>query len=253
VGVVFKWILIPALIVMVSNDVATAKTFAEDQQRFPRVREARVETQAIRDSLTEKIGIANPPQRIFIRAFKSEQILELWADSSGKYKLLASWPFTAYCGTLGPKRRQGDLQIPEGVYHVDRFNPASNFHLSLGTNYPNKSDRIRKSGNDAGGDIFIHGNRVTIGCIPLGDEVIKILYVFAVDAKSSGQANIPVHIFPCRMDNEANQKMLVRGGKSNADAKRLWKELRPIYDHFEQHRKLPTVKINSSGVYYIPK
>jgi murein L,D-transpeptidase YafK len=73
---------------------------------------------------------------------------------------------------LGPKRRKGDGQVPEGLYVIDTFNPNSIFYLSLGINCPNASDRVLGKG-ELGGDIFIHGNRVTIGCIPIRDYPIK--------------------------------------------------------------------------------
>ena len=76
------------------------------------------------------------------------------------------YPLAATSGQLGPKRHTGDCQVPEGFYEIYRFNPQSNFHLSLGLNYPNTADRAL--GEPApGSDIFIHGGAVTMGYLPV--------------------------------------------------------------------------------------
>ena len=108
----------------------------------------------------ESKGIEYPSNNIFIRIFKSEALLEIWSfDSSlNKYKIINTYDICALSGKLGPKRKRGDLQIPEGFYYISHFNPVSNFYLSLKVNYPNKSDRILGYRQDLGGDIFIHGD-----------------------------------------------------------------------------------------------
>jgi len=142
--------------------------------------------------------------------------------------------------------------VPEGFYIVDRFNPASNFHLSLGINYPNHSDRILKDRPDAGGDIFIHGNCVTIGCVPITDEMIKELYVMAVEARDNGQARIPVHIFPCRMDAEGMARLQEEFNESPRLI-RFWENIKMGYDLFESSRKLPEIRIGGQGKYHVSK
>lgn len=73
----------------------------------------------------------------------------------------------------GDKVKQGDGKTPEGVFKVDRRNPQSAFHLSLGLNYPRPQDRKRAAaqGVDPGGDIMIHGqpNQVAEGFRVKGD------------------------------------------------------------------------------------
>jgi len=90
----------------------------------------------------------------------------------------------------GDKARQGDGKTPEGVFRINRRNPDSAFHLSLGIDYPQADDiaRARAGGYDPGGDIFIHGqpNRLsgvvtipydwTAGCIAVSDAVIEELW-----------------------------------------------------------------------------
>ncbi len=141
---------------------------------------------------------------LYIRAFKNEKILEVWIKekNADQFTLLHTYEFCTSSGSLGPKRRQGDLQIPEGVYHINHFNPESNFYLSLGLNYPNASDKILSDKQHPGSAIYIHGNCVTIGCIPLTDDKIKEVYIMAVEARNGGQEKIPVHIFPTRLTEQ---------------------------------------------------
>ncbi len=232
-----------------------AESFKTQQSKYPRVRAAREEKADLIDSLFKAANIDYPPGQIFMRAFKRERQLELWVKDSTmeNFQLLRIYDFTAYSGDLGPKRYQGDMQIPEGFYYIDRFNPASKFHMSLGINYPNKSDRIRKTKDDPGGDIFIHGNRVTIGCIPLGDDRIKELYIIAVDTKSNGQDKIPVHIFPFRLDEPVNKKVYIDYAAKNLRLLGFWEELRPAYDYFQENRKLSGISIDKNGRYEIEK
>jgi len=205
----------------------------------PRIREA-----------FQKVGVAYPPGEIFLRAFKLEQQVELWAGPKGQsLTLVKRYPICALSGGVGPKRRQGDLQVPEGVYRIARFNPWSNFHLSLGLDYPNAADRIAgaKAGTrDLGGDIFIHGDCVTIGCMPLGDDAIDELYLIALDARSGGQGSIPVHVFPHHLDED----WLTQAGRQVPELLPFWNQLRPIYDAFEQTHRPPRVSIDPrTGAY----
>ena len=115
-----------------------------------------------------------------IAAFKREQRLELWSMG----RLLKSYPFTRFSGKLGPKLREGDKQIPEGVYAAKSLNPNSRFHLSIEVGYPNalEKEAAAKEGRDhLGGEIFIHGGKASVGCIPIGNEAIE--EVFFIVAK----------------------------------------------------------------------
>ena len=151
-------------------------------------------------------------------------------------------------GNLGPKRREGDFQIPEGFYYIDRFNPRSNFYLSLGINYPNRSDQILGKRDEPGSDIFIHGGCVTVGCIPITDEYIKEVYWVAVQAKSNGHAKIPVHIFPTKLDARAIAQL--KSVFPNDDTRiNFWQNLQIGYNWFERSRRLPTISVNQQGMY----
>ena len=129
---------------------------------------------------------------VYFRAFKSEKILELYVlDTTNKYILFQTYPICAASGVLGAKRREGDTQVPEGVYHINRFNPKSDFHLSLGLDYPNASDLRFCDAAKPGGDIFIHGGCASIGCLAMTDDAIKEIYLLAQAAKEKGQSKIP--------------------------------------------------------------
>lgn len=185
--------------------------------------------------------------QLFIRAFKKEMELEIWIKEKDheSFSLLHMYEFCSSSGTLGPKRREGDVQIPEGVYHINHFNPQSNFYLSLGLNYPNASDKILSDKKHPGGSIYIHGNCVTIGCIPITDDKIKELYVLAVEARNNGQEKIPVHIFPARLTDEN----LITLKNTSPDSYTFWENLKGIYAAFEQTKKLKPIRVNDRGEY----
>jgi hypothetical protein len=136
-------------------------------------------------------------ESVALVAVKDARTLELWARKPGSgWAKLRTYPFTAYSGVLGPKLREGDGQIPEGVYGVEYLNPNSSYHLSMKVDYPNAFDRARgkEDGRERlGGDIFIHGKAVTVGCIPIGDPAIEELFYFVATA---GPEKVRVVIMP---------------------------------------------------------
>jgi murein L,D-transpeptidase YafK len=222
---------------------ACAGPFADGQKRAPRVAQAFADHGAAVKKQFLDAGAAWPPKGIFIRAFKADDVVELWAAPRKKgdpYRKVRDFPVCARSGVLGPKRQSGDFQVPEGFYFIDRFNPRSRFHLSLGINYPHVGDRARTpKGKSPGGDIFIHGDCVTIGCLPLKDGPMSALYVAAVSARDAGQRRIPVHIFPCRLDSPACWQKLHAEG----DAVRMayWKALLPGFEAFGKRQIPPRV------------
>lgn len=188
------------------------------------------------------MGITESNLRVYLRGFKEEQKLEAWVSNGGPYSLLRTYDFCNFSGELGPKRKQGDGQIPEGLYTLDYYNPSSSYFLSLRVSYPNQSDQKRKATATAGGDIFIHGGCATIGCIPITDDKIKELYTLAVLGRDASGAHVPIHLFPCKMTT-ANMN------RHSGTHKAFWNELTPFYTSFEQNHLLPKSKILASGVY----
>ena len=244
--------LVIAFMIASSINRASSQSFKARQAKHSRVRDAIAEKEPSIRAYFKQKGFAYPPGKIFIRIFKRERTLELWASRAGqdRFEMLKAYNFCATSGGLGPKRRQGDEQIPEGFYYVDRFNPASNFHLSLGINYPNESDRILGVKGRLGGDIFIHGGCATIGCVPITDDRIKELYLIAIEARSAGQRQIPVHIFPARL-NQSGMKLLESRYPDNAGINNFWTNLKQGYDFFEKHRRLPAITVDRQGRYVI--
>ncbi len=127
----------------------------------------------------ERAGVAYPPRRLAVLAFKEERVLELWAAGEGAWAHVKTYPILAASGRVGPKLREGDRQVPEGIYRVDALNPNSSYHLSMRIDYPNTLDleKAREEGRtDPGSDIFIHGKTLSIGCLAMGDEAIEELF-----------------------------------------------------------------------------
>jgi murein L,D-transpeptidase YafK len=224
--------------------------FKEKQLQKTRVKSAYQEKEDVVKSYFTSKKLNYDGFNLFIRAFKKEETLELWVREKGgvNFKLLQTYPFCSSSGSLGPKRKEGDLQIPEGVYYINHFNPESNFHLSLGVSYPNASDKIFSDSKRPGGAIYIHGNYVTIGCIPITDDKIKEVYILAVEAKNNGQANIPIHIFPSRLDENGIRMLHQEFGDTHVS---FWNNLRQVYQDFENKKELRKITVSAQGTYVI--
>ncbi|WP_052496224.1 L,D-transpeptidase family protein [Pedobacter lusitanus] len=215
------------------NSLSGEDDFKNQQLNFESVKTAYAEKwPGLRDELFRKDFEDNFD--LFIAAYKSEGKLEIWLRDSSqpRYALFKTYDFSAHSGVLGPKTKKDDLQTPEGVYYIDRFNPLSRFYLSLGINYPNAVDLLRSGHHDPGSDIYIHGNCLTVGCIPLTDDKIKEVYILAIEARNNRQTQIPVHIFPFRMTQENMNRNLVDFPQHKA----FWKTLQLTYNYFEKFR-----------------
>lgn len=144
----------------------------------------------------EQVGVAYPPQNIALFAMKDEMALELWAQEKGKWTYVKRYDIEKISGRHGPKLREGDKQVPEGIYRVSLLNPNSRFHLSMKLDYPNAFDRkyAYLEGRTAlGGNIFIHGKEASTGCLAMGDYNIEELFLLA---NRTGIDNIEVVISP---------------------------------------------------------
>lgn len=224
-------------------------SFKESQLQNSRVKIAYEQKEMVVQNYFRSKNLDYTGFQAFIRAFKNEKLLEVWIKEkdANTFSLLHTYEFCTSSGSLGPKRKEGDLQIPEGVYHINNFNPQSKFYLSLGLNYPNASDKILSDKQHPGSAIYIHGNCVTIGCIPLTDDKIKELYIIAVEARRNGQEKIPVHIFPARLTDEGISSLKAHHATSGHIE--FWENLKNVYDDFEQTKKLKSVKVNKEGMY----
>ncbi len=125
--------------------------------------------------------VTYPPQDVALLAFKKEKKLELWArDAKTRWRHIHNYPLTAVSGRLGPKLKERDGQIPEGIYHLVSFNPFSAMHLSMMIDYPNNFDRLQASKDgrtNLGNNIFLHGKSISVGCLAIGDHAIDQLFV----------------------------------------------------------------------------
>ena len=227
----------------------SAGDFKSGQLKHTRVKEAYEQKEQSLRLLYKEKGVDFLASPAFLRVFKQEKELELWVkNKQGNYTLIKTYTICSTSGIPGPKRKRGDGQIPEGFYHIDHFNPYSNFHLSLRLNYPNASDRIISKAPDLGGDIYIHGNCVSIGCMAMTDDKIKELYIASVEARNSGQNTIPVHIFPFRMTTE-NISHFSEAYQNYPTIPGFWQNLKTGYDYFEKVHKLPLITVEPDGRY----
>ncbi len=129
-------------------------------------------------------GLDYPPSELALLGFKRERRLEVWGRADGPWVRIDALPILAASGLAGPKLRWGDRQVPEGLYRLVAFNPNSRYYLSLMIDYPNADDlaaAAAESRGDLGGDIFIHGGAVSIGCLAIGDRAIENLFVLVAD------------------------------------------------------------------------
>lgn len=222
-----------------------------------RVADARRRRGAAVRTQVEEAGVAWPPRELFLRAFKHDEAgsrgrVEVWAGDGRKPLVrVMVHPLCALSGVLGPKRREGDLQIPEGFYGISGLNPRSSYHLSLRVDYPNASDRHRGRHLDAtaplGGDIMVHGSCVTIGCLPIEDGPIEEVYLLVSEVFPTRP--VPIHIFPRPLDDDgvsALAKLTV-----GDDVRSLWAELTIGYGAFEATRRVPRVSVDAAGRYVV--
>jgi murein L,D-transpeptidase YafK len=130
----------------------------------------------------------NGPQVTYVIANKGDRRMFLMH----KDKVLKTYDFKLGFAPVGHKRFEGDGKTPEGLYLIDRRNPNSKFHLSLGISYPNQTDRAMAASMNKkpGGDIFIHGQKRpgeknrhdwTWGCLSVSNKDIEEIYAMVGD------------------------------------------------------------------------
>lgn len=228
-------------------------SFIDYQRSFPRPSEALLRKADTLQKQFEAKNLKWPAKYIYIRSFKYDSQLEVWVknDAKEQFQLFKTYRVCALAGTLGPKRMEGDYQVPEGFYYINEFNPKSTYYLSLGINYPNASDKILSDSLKPGSAIYIHGSCVTVGCIPIRDEQIDELYILSAYAKDQGQDFIPVHIFPIRFNVEKSVKYLEKLTKDELSLRKFASRLEDAFDYFDKYRQVPVVLIDDNGEYII--
>lgn len=146
----------------------------------------------------KKNHIAYPPKQVTLLTFKKERKIELWARNKPDedWQYIKAYDLTAFSGKAGPKLKYHDGQIPEGSYDIVMLNPFSSWQLSMLINYPNNFDKQHAEidgRDDLGGDIYIHGNKLSVGCLAIGDKPIDELFVLVAQV---GPKNAHVIIAP---------------------------------------------------------
>ncbi len=241
-------LLIFLLPLLFLNSAVTTNTYRAEQMTYTRVRQAYADKEKIIDKTLREHAISRNTLRIYLRAFKTEKKIELWAKNTADtaFILVKEFSICEVSGTLGPKRRYRDLQVPEGFYHLSGMNPFSKYYLSMEINYPNASDSIKGVHGHLGNQIFIHGSCLTSGCIPITDDKIKELYVYCVEAYNSGQEEIGITIFPAHL-NDAKYPGLISRYSKDKDKIGLWSDLKKGYDLFSVAKTPPHVKFLPDG------
>jgi murein L,D-transpeptidase YafK len=145
----------------------------------------------------DRASVAYPPSTVTLLVLKASRSLTVHAGTSlDDIKPIKTCPVLGQSGKLGPKLREGDCQVPEGIYRIEGLNPNSKFYVSLRLNYPNDFD-LRMATADGrtepGSDIYIHGGTDSVGCLAMGDPVIEELFTLTVDV---GLENVRVIIAP---------------------------------------------------------
>lgn len=235
-------------IIIKKDTVPPDSTFKRVQLKNPNPQIAYSEKEATVRKLIEDKAIDYASVEVFFRIIKLEQILEVWAKDrtkTDKYKLIKTYNL---CVTKNPDTLRGiDLLVPESFYYIKYFHPANPYFLRMEVNFPNKSDKRR---GRSGGDIAIHGGCFSTYCTPFTDEDIKELYVFAVEAKSKGQAEVPVHNFPFRM-TDANMEKYKKDPRYINKPKRTvnWDNMKYGFDYFETNKNLFSFDVDEKGKY----
>lgn len=231
----------------------SSTAFIDYQRSFPRASESLKRKE---DTLRKQFAAKNltwPANYIYVRSFKYDSQLEVWVKNevNEQFKLFKTYKVCALAGTLGPKRMEGDYQVPEGFYYINEFNPNSTYYLSLGINYPNESDKVLSDLYRPGSSIYIHGSCVTVGCIPITDQQIDELYILAAYAKNQGQDYIPVHIFPVRFNVPKSVNYLSNMTKDDPSLRKFASRLEDAFDYFEKYKQLPVILIKDDGEYIV--
>jgi murein L,D-transpeptidase YafK len=169
----------------------------------------------------------DPRAPILIRAYKKESELEVWKQTrAGRYVHLKTFPICRWSGQLGPKRKTGDRQTPEGFYTIPaaKMNPNSSYHLSFDLGYPNEYDRAH---GGSGSFLMTHGSCSSMGCYAMTDAQISEIYALARDALAAGQRAFQFQAYPFRM-NAANM------AKARTEEHiEFWRQLKEGADRFE--------------------
>jgi murein L,D-transpeptidase YafK len=174
---------------------------------------------------------------IVIRSYKKEAEMEIWKrGSDGKFALLKTYPICRWSGQLGPKKKEGDRQAPEGFYAITpaQMNPNSAYYLSFDTGFPNAYDRAH---GRTGSALMVHGSCSSRGCFAMTDQAIAEIYAIARESFAGGQRTFQFQSYPFRMTAENLAKH--RYDPNIA----FWRNLKEGSDYFEVAKEEPRVVV----------
>jgi len=174
---------------------------------------------------------------ILARIFKEESEMEIWKQTrDGQFELLKTYPICRWSGDLGPKKKEGDRQAPEGFYAITpgQMNPNSNYYLAFNTGFPNTYDRAM---GYTGSELMVHGDCSSRGCYAMTDEQIQEIYALARESFFGGQKSFQLQAYPFRMT-----AMNMAKHRNNPNFA-FWKMLKEGYDHFDATHQEPKVAI----------
>ena len=174
---------------------------------------------------------------ILARIFKEEAELEIWKQNrDGQFELLKTYPICRWSGDLGPKKKEGDRQAPEGFYTITpgQMNPNSNYYLAFNTGFPNAYDRAM---GYTGSELMVHGDCSSRGCYAMTDEQIQEIYALARESFFGGQKSFQLQAYPFRMT-----AMNMAKHRNNPNFA-FWKMLKEGYDHFDATHQEPKVAV----------
>jgi murein L,D-transpeptidase YafK len=171
------------------------------------------------------------------RIFKEEAEMEIWKQNrDGQFELLKTYPICRWSGDLGPKKKEGDRQAPEGFYTITpgQMNPNSSYYLAFNTGFPNAYDRAM---GYSGSELMVHGDCSSRGCYAMTDEQIQEIYALARESFFGGQKAFQLQAYPFRMTalNMAKHR--------NNPNFAFWKMLKEGYDHFDATHREPKVAV----------
>lgn len=148
-----------------------------------RVEETRPRFEETLGKRLRDLNLSTTPEAVTLVFLKDTRELHLYAGpSETELILVKTYDVKAASGKEGPKLREGDRQVPEGIYRIEALNPNSDYYLSLRVNYPNSDDQkfaSEEGRSSLGGDIMIHGSRVSMGCLAIGNEAVAELFHLA--------------------------------------------------------------------------
>ena len=230
-----KKLLVISLSLLMAGCASTGTT------QFSRLDPNRGKVVQSKDTATAGLNTQAP---VLIRIIKEDRQLELWKISkSNVYEKIKTFDICAISGELGPKKKQGDRQGPEGFYDITpgQLNPYSAEYLSINTGYPNARDRAH---GYSGSALMIHGGCSSAGCYAITDSSMEELYASVRDAMKSGKNKIQLQIYPFRM---TGWRMYTERKNPNYN---FWSELKLGWDYFDsKHMPIP-VNVKD-GKYFI--